>query len=302
MTQSELKSWSFGKIWLTASRPKTLPAAASPVIIGWAMAYADAGFQIGPALAALVGALLIQIGTNFVNDYYDFKKGADQGERLGPVRVTQAGLVTPAAMRLAVGFTFGLAFLVGIYLVWQAGWPIVVIGLLSLLFGFLYTGGPYPLSYLGIADIFVLLFFGPVAVGGTYYVQTLHLSWEAIFAGLGPGLLSTAILTVNNIRDYEGDKRAGKRTVAVRFGRQYACYQYTACLLLGGLTPIFLTQLIQARFYAGAPIFLLYFVVPKIKVVFNQTDGPTLNKILAQTGLFLLLYSLLFSIGWIFDS
>ncbi len=287
------------QIWLLASRPKTLPAALSPVLIGTAMAYVDGAFHVWAAFAAALGAIWIQIGTNFVNDYYDFKKGADQGERLGPMRVTQAGLVSPQQMRLAIGLAFGIAFLVGTYLVWRGGWPVVFIGLASILFGFLYTAGPYSLSYLGIADIFVFFFFGPVAVGGTYYVQAMEINWIVIFAGFAPGLLSTAILTVNNIRDVTGDTRAGKKTVAVRFGRQYACYQFLFCVIFGCLIPILLTQAIQDRFYAGAPIFLLYFVRPGIKTVFTSTDGPTLNKMLAQTGLLLLLYSILFSIGWI---
>jgi 1,4-dihydroxy-2-naphthoate octaprenyltransferase len=167
--------------WILAARPKTLPAAAAPVVVGTAVALSEGVFSPGPALAALLGALLIQIATNFANDVFDYKKGADTGQRLGPLRVTQAGLLTPAQVMAGMWLTFGLAVLVGVYLVWVGGWPIVVIGLLSILSGMAYTGGPFPLGYNGLGDLFVFIFFGLVAVGGTYYVQALTLSPAAIW-------------------------------------------------------------------------------------------------------------------------
>jgi len=200
------------KTWVLAGRPKTLPAALVPVIMGTAMAYGDGVYHIPAALAALLGALLIQIGTNFVNDYADFKKGTDNGERIGPLRVTQAGLVTPTQMKFAIALVFFLTVLAGLYLVYRGGWPVVIIGVLSIVSGALYTAGPYPLGYLGLGDIFVLIFFGPVALAGTYYVQALTINWIVILAGLAPGLLSVAILTVNNLRDIDGDKSREKNT------------------------------------------------------------------------------------------
>ncbi|MBI3119171.1 MAG: 1,4-dihydroxy-2-naphthoate octaprenyltransferase, partial [Candidatus Hydrogenedentes bacterium] len=185
------------KTWLLAARPKTLWAGVSPVIIGSAMAWEAGAFHPAAALAALAGAVLIQIGANFANDYFDFIKGTDTAERVGPTRVTQAGLVTPRQMRNATALVLALAFLIGLYLASRGGWPILLIGLLSIAFAVLYTGGPFPLAYLGLGDLFVLIFFGLVAVSGTYYVQALQLPLAALLAGIAPGLFSTAILTVN---------------------------------------------------------------------------------------------------------
>jgi len=219
------------QVWILASRPKTLAAAIAPVIIGCAMAYADNAFHWLAALAALFGSVMIQIGTNFANDYFDFKKGTDTHERIGPVRVTQAGLVKPVTMKRAIAIAFGLAFLAGIYLVWRGGLPVIGIGLLSILFGILYTAGPLPLGYNGLGDIFVFLFFGLVAVGGTYYVQALTITPEAIIAGAAPGFWSVGILTVNNLRDIDNDRKGGKKTLAARFGRTFARSEYVMCVL-----------------------------------------------------------------------
>ena len=219
---SFLVSKSKFKIWLLASRPKTLWASISPVVIGTAMAYADGKFHWLSAVVALTAAVLIQIGTNIANDYFDYKRGVDAGERLGPLRVTQAGLVKPETVKAAFIIVFSLAFLLGFYLIWRGGYPILIIGLLSVLFGILYTGGPFPLGYTGLADLFVLIFFGPIAVGGTYYVQALAIKPTIIIAGFSPGLLATAILTINNLRDIKTDRRAGKKTLAVRFEANFA--------------------------------------------------------------------------------
>jgi 1,4-dihydroxy-2-naphthoate octaprenyltransferase len=290
---------STASVWIQAARPKTLWAAVAPVLIGTAMAF-EAGLGHWPsALAALAGALLIQIGTNFANDYFDYTKGADRYQRLGPTRVTQAGLVTPRAMRAAMTITFLLAVVVGSYLVWRGGWPIVIIGLLSILFGVLYTAGPYPLAYYGWGDIFVLIFFGPVAVGGTYYVQALSINETVLLAGLSPGLFSVAILTVNNLRDIESDARAGKKTLAVRFGRTFAHLEYLLAVLVASLLPVFLSLTTGSHRYAMITALVPLAAIPAIRGVFGKAEGRALNDILAATGKLLLLYSVLFSIGWL---
>ncbi len=286
-------------IWISAARPKTLWAAVAPVLVGSALAYHDGGFHLPSALLALLGAVLIQIGTNFANDYYDYFHGADRGERLGPTRATQAGLVKPEQMKRAMLLVFALAVLAGLYLIRRGGWPILLIGVLSILFGMLYTAGPYPLSYLGISDLFVLIFFGLVAVGGTYYVQTLRLSANAVIAGLAPGLFSTAILVVNNLRDVNNDRAAGKKTLAVRFGETFARWEYLLCLLLGSLVPVyqFLFTGAPAAVLVSSLVFLL--TLPSIRFIFTQPPGREYNRILALTGRNLFLFSLLYSLGWL---
>ena len=229
-----MKPW---QIWVLAARPKTLPAAAAPVFIGTGLAALRGGFAAGPALAALLGALLIQIATNLANDYYDFVRGGDTDERVGPTRVTQAGLVEPHAVRSAMLVVLGAAFTVGIYLVWVGGWPIVWIGLASLVCAVAYTGGPFPLAYHGLGDVFVFVFFGLVAVSGTVWVQTLSFLPESLWAGVGVGALSTAILVVNNLRDIPTDRAAGKRTLAVRLGVGGSRAQYVVLLGLGAAVP-----------------------------------------------------------------
>ena len=284
-------------VWLLAARPKTLPAAVAPVLIGTAMAWTEGVFHLWSALAAALGALLIQIGTNFANDYFDYTKGTDTEERLGPLRVTQAGLVSPGAMKTATATVFALALLIGVYLVWRGGWPIVVIGLLSILFGVLYTAGPYPLGYNGLGDIFVMIFFGPIAVGGTYYVQALDITWPVIVAGLGPGLLSVAILVVNNLRDLDNDRTAGKRTLAVRFGRTFSITQYIACVVFAVLTPLAVVVLLRSHYWTLLSALMLLLALPVIRSV-ARDRGVVLNQTLAATGRLLLVYSALFSLGW----
>jgi len=286
-------------IWISAARPKTLFAAAAPVIIGTAMACGDHGFHLFAALAAFMGAILIQIGTNFANDYSDFKSGADDHTRLGPTRATAAGLVTPAQMKAATVIAFGLALLIGIYLVARGGWPIVIIGLSSILWGVLYTAGPYPLGYNGLGDLFVLIYFGPVAVGGTYYVQTLDMTPAVLIAGLSPGLFSVAILTVNNLRDIESDRRTGKKTLPVRFGRSFARLEYVVSITIAALLPILLHFLTGGPVIAIGAALVLPAAIPAFRTVYRSEDGPALNNLLATTGKLLLLYSLLFSIGWL---
>jgi 1,4-dihydroxy-2-naphthoate octaprenyltransferase len=287
------------KIWITASRPKTLWAAFSPVIIGTAMAYGEGKVHWLSAVLAAVGAILIQIGTNFSNDYYDYFRGADKKERLGPLRVTQAGLVKPETMKRATILVFSLAFASGIYLIYRGGWPVLIIGLLSILFGILYTAGPYPLGYNGLGDIFVLIFFGLVAVGGTYYVQALEINSLVLLAGLSPGLFSTAILTVNNLRDIASDKQAGKKTLVVRFGEDFARLEYLFSVLMACLIPIILFFITDSHLYALAASLVFLAAIPPIRIIYEQKPGKIFNQVLATTGRLLLLYSLLFSIGWI---
>lgn len=287
------------RVWLLAARPKTLPACIAPVIMGAAMAWADGVFHAPAALAAALGALFIQIGTNFANDYFDFVKGTDTAERVGPTRATQAGLVSPETMRRAMVVAFALAFLPGAYLMWRGGLPIVAIGLVSVACGVLYTGGPYPLGYLGLGDVFVLVFFGPVAVAGTYYVQAQVFDWTPVAAGLAPGLLSTAILCVNNLRDADGDVRTGKRTLAVRFGKTFARREYVACIL-GACVGVPL--LLWAAFGADHPTLLAMAALPAAiaptRAVFTR-DGAALNNTLAATGKVLVIFSALFALGWL---
>ena len=293
MNNNKIKTW-----WL-AARPKTLPAAASPVIMGTAMAVADGVFHLPSAIVAFLGALLIQVGTNYANDYFDFKKGADTEHRIGPTRATQAGWVTPESMKRAFILTFGLAFVIGMYLVFRGGWPILLIGVASILFGIFYTGGPSPLGYNGTADFFVLIFFGPVAVGGTYYVQSLDINTIVLLAGLAPGFISTAILTVNNLRDVFSDRDAGKRTLVVRFGVVFGRMEYLVCLIVASCVPVILYVLHGGSVFAVMASLALLIAIPDIKTIWKISGSPVLNNVLANTGRFLFLFSLLFSIGWL---
>tara|TARA_B110000467_G_scaffold160335_1_gene179449 strand:+ start:55 stop:945 length:891 start_codon:yes stop_codon:yes gene_type:complete len=286
------------QVWLSAIRPKTLGAAVSPILIGTTMAFADGKGHALAALAALLGALLIQIGTNFSNDYYDYIKGADTEERLGPVRVTQSGQVRPKTMLWNFVMVFGLATLVGIYLVFRGGWPIVIIGILSIASGILYTGGPWPLGYLGLGDLFVLIFFGPVAVAGTFYVQTLEITPVVIFAGLGPGLLATALLAVNNLRDEPTDKKVGKLTLAVRFGTTFARAEYLAALVFSAVIPFILAFWTETHWYACISALIIIPGFSSIRQIISGVKGSELNTTLASTGKLILIYGILFSLGW----
>ncbi|KXG44288.1 1,4-dihydroxy-2-naphthoate octaprenyltransferase [Tepidibacillus decaturensis] len=284
--------------WILASRPKTLPAAAAPVLVATLIALKDGVFQFWPALAALVGALLIQIGTNFVNDYFDFKKGTDTEERVGPVRVTQSGLLSPKEVIMGTWIVFGLAVLVGIYILIIGGWPIFVIGLLSILFGYAYTGGPYPLSYNGSADIFVFIFFGFVAVGGTYYIQAGTISPQIYWASIPIGLLATAILVVNNFRDIEQDRVAGKKTLAVRFGKKRTQLYYFLLLGLTYVVPVIMWLSGLVTYWILLVLLSLPLCFSLVKDILHK-KGTALNETLAGTGKLELLYGILFSIGYL---
>ena len=288
--------------WILAIRPKTLPAAIAPVAIGTAMAFGDGLFHGPSALMALSAALCIQIGTNLANDYFDFKKGADTADRKGPTRVTQAGLIKPRAVLTVSIVFFALAALSSLYLIHRAGVCILIIAVTSIISGVLYTAGPRPLGYLGLGDLFVLVFFGPVAVGGTYFTQGLEINWAVVIAGLAPGFLSMAILAVNNLRDMDTDRRANKLTLAVRFGRGFAMGEYLFCILAATLTP-FAVVLITGDHQGVAVASLVGFcAIPCVKTAFTHLDGAGLNRVLAQTGRLLLVYCALFSIGWVLCS
>ncbi|HEY9856632.1 MAG TPA: 1,4-dihydroxy-2-naphthoate polyprenyltransferase [Stenomitos sp.] len=290
LTQSKVQ------IWLLASRPKTLPAALVPVLVGGALAYGDRLFAAGPFLAAVLGALLIQIGTNFANDYFDFVKGADTEERMGPTRVTQSGLVTPRQTLIATAVAFALATLVGLYLVLVGGWPIVAIGVLSILSGLAYTGGPFPLGYNGLGELFVMIFFGFVAVLGTYFVQAHAVTPLAWWVAVPVGLLSSAILVVNNYRDIQTDRKAGKRTLAARFGERFAKVEYGVFVFGAYLVPLALVGLGKLSWFALLPLLTLPLAAKLMRSMLTES-GPVLNKTLAGTGKLLLFFGVLLSIG-----
>lgn len=286
-------------IWILAARPKTLWAAVSPVVVGTALAIEAGGFHAGAAIVALLGAVLIQIGTNFSNDYSDFVQGADTEERVGPLRVTQAGLVSPSAVRTAAIVVFGAAFASGMYLVWRGGWPILLVGVLSIISGILYTAGRNSLAYLGLGDLFVLIFFGPVAVGGTFYVQALSLPAFVVVAGLGPGFLAVAILLANNIRDVEQDRIAAKRTLVVRFGRNFGIGLYAACLAGAALVPVLLYLMGDWRMGVLAASVVPIMGWPQLRILMSEADARALNPVLGATARLLLIYSIVFSVGWV---
>ena len=251
------------------------------------------------ALAALLGALLIQIGTNLSNDYFDFVKGADTEERLGPARATQAGWIRPEIILRSSLMVFAAAVIIGIFLVLRGGWPIVLIGIASVICGILYTGGPYPLAYLGLGEVFVVIFFGPVATLGTYYVQALEFSKEVFIAGLAPGLISTALIAVNNLRDIPTDIKARKRTLAVRFGYRFARIEYTLCILGGLFIPLFLVVMLKDHWFSLIASFAVIPAFFPIRDVVSGISGEMLNDTLAKTGKVLLIFSILFSAGWL---
>lgn len=289
------------KNWILASRPKTLWAGACPVVLGTAMAY-DAGLlHLPSAIAALNGALLIQVGTNFANDYYDGLKGTDDENRKGPARAVASGLIAPEVMKRATILTMLLVFVPGAYILWRGGLPFLIIGIVSILSGIAYTGGPYPLAYNGLGDIFALVFFGPVAVGGTYYLQAYAIPPEVLIAGLAPGLFSVAILTVNNLRDIEGDAAAGKRTLPVRFGPGFARFEYIASLLVATIAiPVGLAFYTGAHYASTAAGLVFLIAIPAYKALYNSPDdGPVMNATLANTGKYLLIFTILFSVGWV---
>jgi 1,4-dihydroxy-2-naphthoate octaprenyltransferase len=285
------------RIWLMAARVRTLPAAIAPVLVGTSLAGFQSVFHPLRFIAALVGAIFIQVGTNLSNDYSDARRGADTEDRLGPVRVTAGGLVPPGQVLRATYVSFGVAVLAGIYLIAVAGWELLLVGAASILAGVLYTGGPRPYGYEGLGEVFVFLFFGIVAVAGSYFVQVEHLNWEAFALAVPVGLLAAGILVVNNVRDIDTDRRAGKRTLAVRLGRQRTRTLF-AVIVYGAYLLVPVTWLFGPL---SAWLLLSWLTLPLaaevVRAVRNHTDGPTLNATLARSGLLQLTFCMLLSAG-----
>jgi 1,4-dihydroxy-2-naphthoate octaprenyltransferase len=282
-----------------AARPRTLPAAVAPVLVGTALAATEGTLQWLTFAAAMLGALFIQVGTNLSNDYSDARRGADTEDRLGPVRVTAGGLVPPRQVLVATYVAFGMAVLAGAYLIATAGWELLLVGAASILAGVLYTGGPRPYGYEGLGEVFVFLFFGLVAVTGSYFAQVERLTWEAFVLAVPVGLLASAILVVNNVRDLETDRRAGKRTLAVRLGRPrarglYAAMVYGAFVCAPLPWPLGSDELSA---WLALSLLALPLAVPVVRTVRSRTDGPSLNGALARTGMLQLVFCALLSAG-----
>jgi 1,4-dihydroxy-2-naphthoate octaprenyltransferase len=285
------------RIWLMAARPRTLPAAIAPVLVGTALAGFAHVFHPLRFAAALLGALFIQVGTNLSNDYSDARRGADAEDRLGPVRVTAGGLVPPRQVLIATYASFGVAVLFGIYLIAVAGWELLLVGTASILAGVAYTGGPKPYGYEGLGEVFVFLFFGVVAVAGSFFVQVKALHWEAFALAVPVGLLAAGILVVNNVRDIDSDRRAGKRTLAVKLGRGRTRAMYAAVVYLAYLlTPI--TWLFgPTTAWVLLPWLTLPLATAVVRIVRTRTDGPSLNGALARSGMLQLAFCILLSAG-----
>ena len=283
--------------WLLAIRPATLSAALAPVLVGSAVAARAGGFRLGPAAAALAGALLLQIGVNLANDVDDFERGADTGARRGPTRVTQSGLLTARQVRAAEWLAFGLAALVGCYLIAVAGWPIAVLGAAAIAAAWAYTGGPWPLGYHGLGDLCVFLFFGVAAVAGTTYVQTGALDRLALLAALPVGVLITAILVVNNTRDADTDRQAGKRTLAVRLGTTAARVQYALLLAVAYAVPLLLWARGLASAWVLLPLLTLPLAARRIADMAGADDAAAFNALLGGTARLQLLFGALFAAG-----
>lgn len=291
---SEVSPW---HAWVIAVRPRTLPAAISPVIVGTAVAVNDGGFAPLPAVAALVAAVLMQIAANLANDYYDYVKGTDVPERRGPRRVAQSGLIKLPHLRLGIAVTIALAILVGAYLTYVGGWPILLVGLASLLSAIAYTGGPYPIGYHGLGDLFAFLFFGPAAVCGTYYVQTLSISPVVIAASSSVGSLTVAILVINNLRDIDTDRRTGKRTLAVMIGSEATRIEYILMLAAAYAVPPLLWLVGWSSAWVTLPWLSLPLAVRLLHRIYQSSDGPSLNRALAGTANLDLVFCMLFAAG-----
>jgi 1,4-dihydroxy-2-naphthoate octaprenyltransferase len=273
-----------------------LPAAAAGVVMGSALAWADGWFRFDGFLACLGAALLLQIGSNLANDVFDFERGTDTPERLGPTRVTQAGLLTPRQVKLGMGVVFGLAAVLGLYLAWLGGWPIIIIGLAAILAAIAYTGGPFPLGYHGLGDLFVFIFFGLASVAGTYYVLAGTVSAAVWWMTLPPGLIITAILVVNNLRDIDNDRKGGKHTLAVRIGERATKVEYVICMALAYLVMPLAALLGIIPWLSLLAWLSLPLAYKSVRVVLTQKGRP-LNAALAGTGQTALVFSMLFWVG-----
>ncbi|HEY6948231.1 MAG TPA: 1,4-dihydroxy-2-naphthoate polyprenyltransferase [Gemmatimonadales bacterium] len=284
--------------WGMAIRPRTLPAGAAGVVMGSALAWADGRFRLDAFLACLAASLLLQIGSNLANDVFDFERGTDTPERLGPTRVTQSGLLSPAQVKAGMAVVFGLAALVGLYVAWLGGWPIVVLGVAAILAAIAYTGGPFPLGYHGLGEVFVFVFFGVASVAGTYYVQAGSVTTAAWYMTLPPGLVITAILVVNNLRDIDLDRKGGKLTLAVRLGERGTKAEYVACMVAAYLVLPLAAAIRVVPWWALLAWLSLPLALRATRVVLTRKGRP-LNAALADTGMAALLFSLLFWVGMV---
>ncbi len=282
--------------WFLASRPKTLPAAVMPVFVGTAIAIHNGKFFAPAAIIALICSVLIQVGTNFVNDLHDYLKGSDKKERLGPTRVLASGLISVEEMKIGIAVVFGTTFLLGLYLVYLAGWFIFVIGILSLIAGYAYTAGPYPLAYNGLGDIFVFIFFGFVGTIGSYYVQAEQITMFVFWSSIPVGALITNILVVNNYRDIEEDRLAGKMTLAVKFGSKFARMQYLLFMVLSYAILFVVYFTFKQSYFVFLPLLTLPIAIKLVRMIFNLT-GKELNDTLALTAKLSAIYGLLFALG-----
>ena len=285
------------RLWLVAARPRTLPAAVAPVLVGTSLAVSQDIFRPLAFVAALVGSVFIQIGTNLANDLSDARRGADTEDRLGPVRVTAGGLMPPRTVLVGTYVAFGIAVAAGAYLAAVAGWELLVVGAVSILAGVLYTGGPRPYGYEGLGELFVFLFFGIVAVAGSYYVQAEELPWEAFALAVPVGLLASAILVVNNVRDVDTDRRAGKRTLAVKLGRGRARRLFGAMVVLALAAPLAIAAAGGLSWWLALTVLAWPLAPPLLRTVATRSDGPALNGALANTGRLLAAFSLLLAAG-----
>lgn len=285
-------------IWIVASRPKTLPAALVPVMVGSSLAYHYGSFNFLFSVIALVCLILIQIGTNFTNDLYDYYKGADNEKRTGPTRVLASKLVTVKEMKIAITAVFSLSFILGIYLVSQTDIIILIIGIFSIIAGLAYTAGPYPLAYNGLGDLFVFIFFGLVGTAGTFYLHTNEFNITSLLAGIPVGALITNILVVNNYRDIDTDKEVGKNTLAVLLGKDFTKFQYVFLIIISFLVPVIFYLIFNMNLTILLPLILipLAFILVKMFFILN---GSELNKTLELTAKFSAVYGLLFSAGLI---
>ncbi|MDP8305305.1 MAG: 1,4-dihydroxy-2-naphthoate polyprenyltransferase [Candidatus Chlorobium antarcticum] len=285
--------------WVLAIRPKTLPAGAVPVVLGSALAAEAGSFLLLPAIVTLVCALGIQVATNFINEIYDFRKGADTSERLGPTRTVAAGLISENTMVRAAAALLSAVFLLGLYLVFIGGWPILLIGMLSILFAWAYTGGPRPIAYSGLGDLFVFVFFGLVAVGGTYFVQASALEPRVLLAAVVPGAFSVNILLCNNIRDIATDRKVGKMTLPARIGAGPARMLYLILTVFAYLVPVLL-WLSGSSVWVLLSLLSLPLAVSALRSLYDS-EGCELNSVLAATGKLMTIHGLLLSAGLLFN-
>ncbi len=296
MINSSVKNISKVESWVLASRPKTLLAAFVPIIIGSSIAFSDGYFNLIAALDALICSILIQTGTNFVNDLYDHIAGTDSADRAGPTRVLASGLISIKEMKIGIILVFSLTFLLGLYLVSLGGWVVLLIGVLSILAGIAYTAGPFPLAYNGLGDIFVFLFFGLVGTVGTYYVQALQITSLSVWASIPVGALITNILIVNNYRDIDEDRQAGKNTLAVLLGKRFSRVQYLVFLIVSFLMPFVVYFYYKQNIAVFLPILALPLGIKLVKMIYTH-DGKELNKTLELTAKLSAIYGILFAAG-----